>query len=58
MRCNGFKHENFLVKQKCKEFLPFTFLELEVRFLVDSSSCGNNKSLTNAMVMMVPYFFD
>ena len=33
MRCNGFKHENFLVKQKCKELLAFTFLE--VRFLVD-----------------------
>ena len=32
----------FLVKQKCKEFLAFT--SLEVRFLVDSSSCSNNKS--------------
>ena len=46
----------FLVKQKCKELLAFT--SLEVRFLVDSSSCSNNKSLTNAIVMMVPYFFD
>ena len=46
----------FLVKQKCKEFLAFTFLE--VRFLVDSSSCSNTRSLTNATVMLVPYFFD
>ena len=37
-------------------FLAFT--SLEVRFLEDSSSCSNDKSLTNAMVMMIPYFFD
>ena len=43
-------------KQKCEEFLAFT--SLEVRFLVDSSSCSNNKSFTNAIVMMIPYFFD
>ena len=34
--------KSFLVKQKCKEFLAFT--SLEVRFLVDSSSCSKNKS--------------
>ena len=45
-----------LVKQKCKEVLAFTFLE--VRFLVDSGGCSNNKRLTNAIVMMIPYFFD
>ena len=49
MHCNGFKHEKSLVKQKCKEFLAFNFLE--VRFLVDSSSRSNNKSLTNAIVV-------
>ena len=49
MHCNGFKHEKSLVKQKCKEFLAFNFLE--VRFLVDSSSCSNNKNLTNAIVV-------
>ena len=38
----------FLVKQQCKEFLAFT--SLEVRFLVDSSSCNNN-SLSNAIVI-------
>ena len=38
------------------EFLAFS--PLEVRFLVDSSSCRNNKSLTNTIVMVVPYFFD
>ena len=33
MRCNGFKREKFWwAKQKCKEFLAFT--SLEVRFLV------------------------
>ena len=29
------------VKQKCNEFLAFS--SLEVRFLLDSSSCSNNK---------------
>ena len=38
------------------KFLAFT--SLEVRFMVDSSSCSNNKSLTNAIVTMIPYFFD
>ena len=41
--------KNVLVKQKCKEFL--TFSSLEVKFLVGSSSCSNNKSLTNAIVV-------
>ena len=46
---------NFLLlKQKYKEFLGFT--SLEVRFLVDRSSCSNSNSLTNAIV--IPYFFD
>ena len=49
MRCNGFKHEYFFVKQKCKEFPAFT--SLEVRFLVDSNSCSSNKSFTNAIVV-------
>ena len=48
MRCNGFKGEKFFGQEKCKEFLAFS--SLEVRFLVDSSSCSNNKSLTNAKV--------
>ena len=48
MRCNGFKRENFFGQQKCEEFLAFS--SLEVRFLVDSSSCNNNKSLTNAKI--------
>ena len=34
------------------------FTTLEVRFMVDSSSYSNNKSLTNAIVTMIPYFFD
>ena len=34
---------------KCNEFQAFT--SLEVKFLVDSSSCSNNKSLTNAIVI-------
>ena len=46
----------FLVKQKCNKFLAFT--SQKVRFLVDNSSRSNNKSLTNAIVMMKPYFFD
>ena len=49
MHSNGFKREKFLVKQKCKEFLAFS--SLEVRFLVDSSSCSNNKILTNVIVV-------
>ena len=48
MRCNGFKCKNFFGQQKCEEFLAFS--SLEVRFLVDSSSCNNNKSLTNAKI--------
>ena len=48
--------KNLLVKQKCKEFLAF--ISLEVRFLLDSSSYSNNKGLTNAIVMVVLYFFD
>ena len=35
--------KKFLVKQKCKKFLAFSSRS-EVRFLVDSSSCSNNKS--------------
>ena len=38
------------------KFLAFT--SVEVRFVVDSSSCSNNKSLTSAIVTMIPYFFD
>ena len=38
------------------KFLALT--SLEVRFMVDSSSCSNNKSLTNAIVTMILYFFD
>ena len=38
------------------KFLAFT--SLEVRFMVDSSSYSNNRSLTNAIVTMIPYFFD
>ena len=45
--------KSFMVKQKCKDFLAFQ--SLEVRFLVDSSSCSNN---TNAIAMMIPHFFD
>ena len=49
-----FQKQKFLgVEQK---FLAFTSLEVE--FLVDNSSCNNNRSLTNAIVMVVPYFFD
>ena len=40
----------FFVKQKCKEFPAFSPL-LEVKFLVDSNSCSNNKSFTNAIVV-------
>ena len=38
------------------EFLAFTFVE--VKFLVDNSSCSNNKSPTNTIVVMIPYFFN
>ena len=55
MRYNGFKRENFLVQQK-RRVLGFS--SPEVRFLVDSSNCSNNKSLTRHIVMMIPYFFD
>ena len=48
--------KSLLLIQKCKEFLAFT--SLKVRLLVDSSSCNNNKTLTNAIVMMISYFFD
>ena len=40
----------FLIEQKCNEFLAFS--SLEVRFLADSSSCSNNKSIANAIAMM------
>ena len=43
MRCNDSNAKKFLVKQKCKKFLAFSSRS-EVRFLVDSSSCSNNKS--------------
>ena len=36
------KVKNFLVRQKCKEFLAFS--SPEMGFLVDSSSCSNKKS--------------
>ena len=39
--------KNFLVKRNAKSSWPSV---IEVRFLVDSSSCSNNKSLTNAKV--------
>ena len=42
MCCNGFKHENFLVKQKCKEFLGLQLSRSEV--LVDNSSYSNKMS--------------
>ena len=45
--------KKFLVKQKCKELMAFT--SLEVRFLVDSKQLQQQ---TNAIVMMVPYFFE
>ena len=54
MHCNGFKHENFWSNRNT-EFLAFTFLE--VRFLVDSSNCGNNRRLTNATVMVLYFFY-
>ena len=45
-----------ILGQTDAKFLAFT--SLQVRFMVDSSSCSNNKSLTNAIVTMIPYFFD
>ena len=47
--------QNFLVEQKCR--VPGLHLSRS-EFLVDNSSCSNDKSLTNAIVMMVPYFFN
>ena len=54
MHCNG-SNANIFGANKCNEFLAFN--SLEVRFLVDSSSCSN-KSLIDVIVMMILYFFD